>query len=534
MKKIGYEEFLDKVHGCWFGKCLGGAAGASNEGVKKIIPIDDFTEVCSPELPNDDLDIQLLWLFVLEEKGADITSDDLAKAFVERCWYPFSEYGYFMKNYMRGVKPPYTGIINNGFYKNGMGCAIRSEIWAVIAAGNPDVAVKYAYIDGCIDHADEAVNAERFLAAIESQAFFKSDIRELISDGLKYAPEDSKLSKCIRFVLKSYEEGKEWIAVRRAVLAKFGHEDFTNVVQNLAFITIALLYGNCDMRSVLNIALKCGYDTDCTCASAASVVGILKGYSALGEVTKAVNGRFVCGINANRPSGEIFDLAKDVAEFAVGVTNEEVEFVNAPSVEKRGKLVTEPEYATEEGLKAEIAKLKPIPWKIYGPYFQQLDLPMNPNFPSPHPEGSPLPDLVCMVNNEVFLDKEYEKGDEYEKIEAYDDFIDADSVITMEGQYCCFAETTVVCPDDRKVWFVVGNNDGFSIKINGKEVLKMDEIRLWTPQNNFCLAELKKGKNKIEIKLLRRTDKLKFAVGIRNYDGCHWHQSKWSTDISYE
>ena len=29
MYKIDYNEFLDKVHGCWYGKCLGGAAGAN-------------------------------------------------------------------------------------------------------------------------------------------------------------------------------------------------------------------------------------------------------------------------------------------------------------------------------------------------------------------------------------------------------------------------------------------------------------------------------------------------------------------------
>ena len=77
MKKINYEDFLDKVHGCWFGKCLGGAAGASNEGVKKIIQIKDFTEVCSPELPNEDLDI----LDTFKQKRSDaIYSEDEKQA----------------------------------------------------------------------------------------------------------------------------------------------------------------------------------------------------------------------------------------------------------------------------------------------------------------------------------------------------------------------------------------------------------------------------------------------------------------------
>ena len=31
MNKIDYNKYLDKVHGCWYGKCLGGAAGAPVE-----------------------------------------------------------------------------------------------------------------------------------------------------------------------------------------------------------------------------------------------------------------------------------------------------------------------------------------------------------------------------------------------------------------------------------------------------------------------------------------------------------------------
>ena len=177
MYQISYEKFLDKVHGGWYGKCLGGAAGAPVEGVKKLIPVNDFTEIFNPDLPNDDLDLQLLWLDVLEEKGPLINSCDLADAWVKKCWYPFSEYGYFLKNYMRGIKPPYSGILNNSFFMEGMGCPIRSEIWGMISAGNPCLAAEYAYMDATLDHGGNSVYAEQFLAAIESLAFFETDIQ---------------------------------------------------------------------------------------------------------------------------------------------------------------------------------------------------------------------------------------------------------------------------------------------------------------------------------------------------------------------
>ena len=118
-------------------------------------------------------------------------------------------------------------------------------------------------------------------------------------------------------------------------------------------------------------------------------------------------------------------------------------------------------------------------------------------------------------------------------IEAREDLIDIDGLISMEGQFACIAETTIISPNNRTVWAIVGNNDGFSLGVNGQEVLKKDEIRLWTPYNNFCLIDLKKGENKISVKLLKRTEKLKFGIGFRIYDGNHWHRSKWCTDLQF-
>ncbi len=543
MYEIKHSEFLDKVHGCWYAKCLGGAAGAPVEGIKKIIDTDDFEEIFNPDLPNDDLDIQLLWLDVLENKGINITSNDLAEAWIEKCWYPFSEYGYFMKNFMRGINPPYSGIINNSFYKEGMGCPIRSEIWGLISVGNPKLASDYAYLDGTLDHADNSVYAEQFLAVAESLAFFETDMEKLLDKAMSYVPTDCKLKKCYDDVVKYYKSGISWIDARKKVLDKYSHPDFTNVVQNLAFVFISLLYGNGDIRKTINISLKCGYDTDCTCASAASIVGIMKGYKGLGtEITDLIKDYFVCGVDVVRPSDSIKGLAEDTAKIALAIDNEFVNITDIPT-ELQGIKKTKPSLEiiipTEEGMKKEIAKTSPIKWKMYGPYFEQLDLPMNPDYPSPHGEGCVLPDLVCMVNNQVFLDKKYIDETKLEmpkdaficNIDAYEDLIPIEENISMEGQMCVYLKAKIVSDKDQRIWAVIGNTDGFTLWVNKKELLSKDEIRMYTPYNNFCFVDLKKGENEVVIKLLRRTDLLKFAIGFREYNGEHWHKNKWCTDL---
>ena len=87
-----------------------------------------------------------------------------------------------------------------------MGCPIRSEIWGIICAGNPEMAKEYAYIDACLDHADNSVYAEQFLACIEAMAFYESDIVSLIKKGMEIIPSDSKLHNAFSFILNKYYE----------------------------------------------------------------------------------------------------------------------------------------------------------------------------------------------------------------------------------------------------------------------------------------------------------------------------------------
>ena len=155
--KISREVYHDKVLGGWIGKCAGGAVGARFEGKKHWIEISP-KEMFPPTMPpNDDLDLQVLWLKVLEEKGPFLTSRDLADAWMEGCWYPFNEYGIFRRNYRLGIAPPMSGLFNNQFWETGMGCPIRAEVWGYVCPGAPELAAHFAVLDGTLDHTEESV-----------------------------------------------------------------------------------------------------------------------------------------------------------------------------------------------------------------------------------------------------------------------------------------------------------------------------------------------------------------------------------------
>lgn len=321
MKTITYNDYYNRVYGCFLGKCIGGTAGGPAEGRKELLdyPLDEA--ILHTALPNDDLDLQILWLEVMEEKGLYFTGRDLAQAFYDNVPYGPGEYAYFKKNFGRGIMPPTSGSFNNRFYKNGMGCPIRSEIWACICPGDPARTWHYVEMDGTMDHEHDSVLAEYFLAAAESMAFFRSaddSIAELLSDALTYLPADAKITQALRRTLQLAAEQRDWKWIRSDIIRRYGHPDCTNLYQNMCFTVLALLYGEGDMRKTIRLGCSMGYDTDCICATAASIIGILRGADRLLTEDGFTDTGIKAAVKLRRENGPIADLARDVAR--VGFT----------------------------------------------------------------------------------------------------------------------------------------------------------------------------------------------------------------------
>ncbi len=331
---LSYGEYYRRVYGGWLGKCIGGAVGARVEGQKRM---HSFTEEDAfPEEwpPNDDLDLQVLWLHTLQERGLNISSMDLAEEWWEHCWYDFNEYGRFLKNFSRGIDPPTSGWFDNEYFRESMGSPIRSEIWGFICPNNPSLAARYASMDACLDHWKNSIWAEQFLAAMESSAFNADGMEELVDAGLRFVPPASRLGSVVSTVRSCYLRGLSWVDARSVVLRKFGSPDFTSVFQNIGFILIALLWGELDFGKTMLIALNCGYDTDCTCATAGALLGALLGADAIPcKWREPIGDEFEMGFPLPRRSNRISDLAHETCAVGVALSktlNYRVEVLDVP------------------------------------------------------------------------------------------------------------------------------------------------------------------------------------------------------------
>ncbi len=291
--KLTYEAYLNKVRGCWLGKNIGGTLGIPFEGKRGTFDVEYYThDISGGMLPNDDLDLQLVFLNAAERYGRALTAENLADYWVYGIPCDWSEYGAGRANVSAGIAPPLSGIFHNEFARS-CGCFIRSELWACLAPGHPEIAVEYAYKDAIVDHGDEGVYGEVFCAAIQSAAFGETDVNKLIDIGLSYIPEDSALHGAVRLARECYRDKRGWKESRKAILLAYpdtfglmrsapdpeiprGPLGF-DAPANIALMVMAWLYGEGDFSRSICIAAGCGEDADCTAGTLAATLGIAFG-----------------------------------------------------------------------------------------------------------------------------------------------------------------------------------------------------------------------------------------------------------------
>jgi hypothetical protein len=316
--KLSFERYLDQVMGGWLGKCIGGTVGARFEGDKSWIEIDP-ADMFPPIVPaNDDLDLQVLWLKVLEEKGPALTSDDLAIAWLEGCWYPYNEYGIFRRNWTLGLHPPFSGSFTNPFWSTGMGCPIRAEIWGYIFPGAPETAAYYAQMDGVLDHTEQSVGAEMMFAAMSSMAFFIHDVRQLLDMYIHYLPPTTPIAQLTRASIRAYDEGLSPRHAYERIMMMAGVPEVCDAQINVPFTVLGLLYGQGDITNTLLTTLRFGYDTDCTLATGAALLGQMMGASKIPDALKQpIGDELVMAIQYRRQEMTLSALARDTARIGL-------------------------------------------------------------------------------------------------------------------------------------------------------------------------------------------------------------------------
>lgn len=272
--------YRDRILGALQGKNAGLTLGSPMRGRLAPGRLNFYDLIPGQPSSSPAMDFPLIWIEAMEQIGPNITSSELKSAWQSHLDYTQDEYGYAALNYRRGLSAPLSGAFSNWFHAS-TGGVMRADIWALIAPGNPQLAAVYAYHDASLDHSEEGVWAAMFLAAVGSASFFLTDNLTLLTIGLAMIPKTCRTARGIKAALAAAHRGAVWLEARESVLKEVGDKNFSDVAQNLGFLTIGLLYGFQDFGASLSSAVNCGYDTEAVGGAIGALMGIRLGSTAL-------------------------------------------------------------------------------------------------------------------------------------------------------------------------------------------------------------------------------------------------------------
>ena len=195
-----------------------------------------------------------------------------------------------------GIDPPLTGrIALNPWSVFNISGQFVCESFGLIAPGMPQTAAMIGthFTNVTID--GEPAQATQLFTTMIATAFIESDIDKILDAGLEAIDPASAHYELVSQVRAWYRENPaDWRAARLKIkekYARFGNRDGKETRDgngyelNSASTIAALLYGGGDLAQTLRIAFNFGWDADNNAATAATVVGVIKGLSGMCTAT---------------------------------------------------------------------------------------------------------------------------------------------------------------------------------------------------------------------------------------------------------
>ncbi len=185
-----------------------------------------------------------------------------------------------------GISAPESGsaALNGKVVSEQIGAQIFIDGWAMVAPGDPDLAVKLAREAASVSHDGEAVNGALVLAAMEALAFVEADTNKLLDQALTYIPGNAVITQLIDDVRNWHAKESDWRTTREWLEEKYGYHIYggnCHMVPNHGLIVHSLLHGNDDFSETMKIINTCGWDTDCNSGNVGCLMGIKNGIAGI-------------------------------------------------------------------------------------------------------------------------------------------------------------------------------------------------------------------------------------------------------------
>lgn len=185
----------------------------------------------------------------------------------------------------RGIQPPDTGHPRYNRLWFTIGPQFSSDIYGMLAPGNPALAARLARYYGRINGYAEAVDGAVFVASMVSLAYSETDPKVIVERAAAYLDNRSPFRQALNQVLALAKAGRSPRDIANSVEDRWQIEypATNNAVANGALLALSVYFGEGDFLKTVNLAFSAAdfTDADCNAASAAAVVGAMHGMKAL-------------------------------------------------------------------------------------------------------------------------------------------------------------------------------------------------------------------------------------------------------------
>ena len=298
-------ELMDRIMGGWAGQTIGVVFGAPTEFKHQgtLIPDsqpigwgEDYVEYWWKVKPGlfDDVYNDLTFAEAFEKYGLDATAEQIAIPFATADYHLAHANQAGRYNIRQGIMPPASGHWLNNPHADDLDFQIEADFIGLMAPGMVPQALEIADKVGHIMNSGDGFYGGAFVSALYSAAFICDDPVEIVDIALQGIPKESTFYQCIDDVRKFHKQyPDDWKQCWFEILKKWGADtgcpkgvflSFNiDAKINSAYVAIGLLYGNGDFGKSMEIATRCGQDSDCNPATVGGVLGVMYGKSGIPE-----------------------------------------------------------------------------------------------------------------------------------------------------------------------------------------------------------------------------------------------------------
>lgn len=296
-------DLMDKIQGGWAGQTIGVVYGAPTEFkhcgtlIPDSQPIswgEGYVKYWWDKKPGlfDDVYNDLTFAEAFEQLGLDCTQEQLGMRFAYAPYHLAHANQAGRYNIRQGIMPPESGNWMNNPHADDLDFQIEADFVGLMAPGMVNEALGIASKVGHIMNSGDGFYGGAFVSGLYSAAFVENSPEKILDRALEGIPAESTFYQCIDDVRKWYRKyPDDWKQTWFELLKKWGADtgcpkgvflSFNiDAKINSAYCAIGLLYGRGDFARSIEIATRCGQDSDCNPATVGGVLGVMYGKSKL-------------------------------------------------------------------------------------------------------------------------------------------------------------------------------------------------------------------------------------------------------------